>query len=110
MLKFASTTQLRHIFIVSIYILALGYFAWQATLGNKGLIAYIKKQNILVSKRTELMNLDLEHADLEHRILLLQPDALDRDLVDELSRQKLGLADPKDKILLQPKYDRSISK
>ena len=110
MFRFNNTTQLRYIFIISIYILALGYFAWQATCGNKGLITYIKKKNELTIKRAELMTLDLEHAELEHRILLLQPDALDRDLADELSRKKLGLADPKDKILLQPKYDRNIPK
>ena len=71
--------------------------------GSRGLLAWPElDQQIEVAER-ELSKLRRERAGLEGKVARLQSAALDADLIDELARRQLSLADPRDVIILLDK-------
>lgn len=79
------------------------YFSYHAVNGSRGLLAWQElDQQIEVAER-ELSKLQRERAGLEGKVARLRPAALDADLIDELARRQLSLADPRDVIILLDK-------
>ena len=68
----------------------LGYFAWQAERGarglayNESLIAQVKKLS------SELETASNNQKKLEDRVAELRPDAIDPDILDEMARKSLN--------------------
>ncbi|MCZ6719926.1 MAG: septum formation initiator family protein [Proteobacteria bacterium] len=85
-------------FACSLILVYLGYHAIQ---GDRGLLSWLKLSEELGNARTELMELAGERARLEHRVALLRPEGLDRDLLDERARQMLNLARPDEVVIYQ---------
>jgi len=83
-------------------ILALAYGGMHAVQGKYGLAAYqqLKVQEAALAE--EARRLAVERARLEAELRLMQPEALDRDWLDEAARERLGLAHPGDVIVLTP--------
>lgn len=71
----------------------IGLFAY-AVVGPSGLIALSDHQAALSARQAELRELDEQHAALENRVKLLDPDNIDADLGGELIRRELGVAAP----------------
>jgi len=80
--------------------LYIGYFGVNAFTGRHGLRAQQDLEQQLAAMQAELATLKAEHAFWERRVALLRSDAIDPDTLDERGRALLGLADPRDLILL----------
>ena len=80
--------------------LFIGYFGVNAFTGAHGLRAQADLEQQLAAMQTELDQLKAEHAVWESKVKLLRSDSIDPDMLDERARELLGLADPRDEILL----------
>ena len=80
--------------------LFIGYFAHNAFTGNHGLRAQADLDQQLANMQGDLTHLKAEHALWERRVALLRSDRIDPDMLDESARALLGLADPRDLVLL----------
>ncbi|HET9811174.1 MAG TPA: septum formation initiator family protein [Sphingomicrobium sp.] len=75
-------------------LLVVGNFAGYAIAGPNGLLAWGGYHHDLNERKTELVQLEKEKAELRHRSALLNPKKADPDLADELVRRELGLVRP----------------
>lgn len=70
----------------------LGYFAWHAWYGPRG-YGYIKGlQAELVALQAELDGEQARKDELEAKVMLMRPESVDADLLDELARRELNWA------------------
>ncbi len=76
------------------------YFGYHAVNGNRGLLASQQMEEALLVSEKQLAALKHERTGLERRVKRLRPDSLDPDLVDELARDMLSMAEPDDVIIL----------
>lgn len=78
------------LYVPALCVACLGYFIFHAFNGDYGV--YAKKQTAIrvAVLEAELARLQGERMRLEHRVSLLKPESLDRDLVDELARKSLN--------------------
>jgi cell division protein FtsB len=88
-----------------LWLVALGvglatYFGYHALTGSRGLLAWRDLNTELASTRQELETLRAERTALAQKVARLRHDGLDPDLIDELARRQLSLADPLDVIIL----------
>jgi cell division protein FtsB len=76
------------------------YFGYHALTGSRGLLAWRDLNADLAATRQELDALRAERTALAEKVARLRHDGLDADLIDELARRRLSLADPLDVIIL----------
>ncbi len=76
------------------------YFGYHAVNGNRGLLASQQMEDALLVSEKQLTALQRERAGLERKVKRLRPDSLDPDLIDELARDMLSMAEPDDVIIL----------
>ena len=92
--------------LVSLFCLfALGYFAYHAIVGKRGLEArsrLIERSRLL---EPQIERLEAERACLERDVRLL--DARDPDLIEELAIEVLGFVRPRDRVVVSPAQERS---
>ncbi len=69
---------------------AVGYFAYHAIHGERGLIAWAHYQQRIADAQQSLDRLEAERRLLQHRVRLLHPGSLDRDMLDERARLMLS--------------------
>ena len=77
--------------VVAAMVAYLGYHAVQ---GKRGLIAWLRLDQQIEQTRAALALNRAEERRLAHRVDLLRPDGLDRDMLDERARAVLNLAHP----------------
>jgi cell division protein FtsB len=70
----------------------IGFFAAYALFGANGVLAWGDYSQRLEMKTVELASLTTEKAQLANRVALLNPNRANPDMVDELVRRELGLA------------------
>jgi cell division protein FtsB len=80
----------------------VGYFAFHAVQGDRGLIALADLEGELATARAALADLRAEREGLEILASRLRPDSLDPDLLDERARAMLDLSHPHDLVVLTP--------
>jgi len=68
----------------------MGYFAYHAVEGDRGLIAWWNIRYALERADRELVEVKAAKAEIEHRVKLLRPESLDPDMLDERARIMLG--------------------
>jgi cell division protein FtsB len=76
------------------------YFGYHALTGSRGLLAWRDLNAELASTRQDLDALRAERTALAEKVARLRHDGLDADLIDEVARRQLSLADPLDVIIL----------
>ncbi|MDA1100066.1 MAG: septum formation initiator family protein [Proteobacteria bacterium] len=81
---------------------ALIYFGYHTIQGDRGVIAYLRLSAKLERVETALQASQEIRLALVHRVSLLRPENLDRDMLDEQARQMLGLAHPHDVVIYIP--------
>jgi cell division protein FtsB len=81
----------------------VGYFAYHAIQGDRGLIALSHLQNEIQQAEAVLAQVRGERTDLEQRASLLKRDHLDPDMLDERARAVLNYSHPDDVIILVPR-------
>ncbi len=86
-------TRLRSILTPIVFYLVLGvatgYLVWGASNGEHGLKAKAKYDAEAVALRAELATLKDERAGLERHVAELEPESIDRDLLDEEAHAEL---------------------
>jgi cell division protein FtsB len=81
---------------------AIAYFGFHAWHGDHGMVAKQQLVAEIAALQGQLDRLKAERAEVERRVKLLRPEALDPDMLDQRARQMLNFADPRDLILLTP--------
>jgi cell division protein FtsB len=84
---------------LALYIIAalvIGYFGVNAYSGNHGLRAKQDLDQQIAELSEEFGNLKSERAGWERRVLLLKPESIDPDMLDERARVLLNYADPRE--------------
>lgn len=82
----------RHVVGPVLGVLAIGYFAYHAIHGDRGLIAWNELKLRVEAARVVLGDTAAERKILERRVRLLNPRSLDPDMLDERARLMLNLA------------------
>ncbi len=65
---------------------AFGYFAYHTVEGDRGLLAWLRLRGQIFDAELRLAKVSTERQALEHRVLLLRPDHLDPDMLEERAR------------------------
>lgn len=86
--------------VVTALVLYFGYFA---IYGNHGLVSWIRLQHEIELKQGERDRIRSERLALEHRVRLLRSESVDPDLLEEQARERLGLADADEVVILKDK-------
>ena len=90
-------------FLVSIGCVALlGYFAWYALDGSRGMAFRDKLTTQNESLETELLKVRSARQALESRVVQLRPESVDEDLADELARRTLSMAKGNELLVMLP--------
>ncbi len=92
----------RHIVGPVMGITLFAYFAYHAVQGDRGLIAWWKLGQQVETAQARFDETLAKRQAFAHRVGLLRPDALDRDLLEERARLLLGMAHPDDVVILRP--------
>ena len=81
---------------------ALGttYFGYHMVHGEYGLLAYWRLTKEIQSLTSERDLVLAQRKAAEHRVALLRPGTLDRDMLDERARETLGYADAPDLVIV----------
>jgi cell division protein FtsB len=82
-----------------VFLAITGYFCWNATQGNHGLVAYAQRQELLKQADAEHAAAQADRDRWEQRVSGLRANHLDPDTLDERARAMLNLADPNDVIV-----------
>jgi cell division protein FtsB len=83
----------------TIFLAITGYFGWNATQGDRGLVAYAQRQDLLRQVVAEQDAAKAEKDGWETRVSGLRARHLDPDTLDERARAMLNLADPSEVIV-----------
>jgi cell division protein FtsB len=78
----------------AIFLAITSYFGWNATQGDRGLVAYAQRQDLLRQVLADQTAAKAERETWETRVSGLRTRHLDPDTLDERARAMLNLADP----------------
>ncbi len=83
-----------------------GVFGYSAMQGPHGLVAYHKRQALLVQADADLARLRLRETRWAHKVAALRSGQLDLDLLNERAREMLNLSNPHDILVPYPSGQR----
>ena len=87
----------------------IAYFGYHAVQGDRGLLAWWNLRHEIEKADYELAAVTAEKKILEHRVALLRPESLDRDMLEERARAMLGVVHKDDLIVPDPSADAQAS-
>ena len=100
--------RLRYVVAPLIGALLVGYFGYHAVQGNRGLLTYLQvTQEIRQAELTRDL-IRSERVLIERRVQLLRPDAMDRDMLEERSRQMLNLGHKDEVVVMVQRAEAQI--
>ncbi len=82
-----------------IFLSLVGYFGWNAVQGNRGLVAYAQRQELLAQAQADQARALAERDAWQRRVAGLRARHIDSDALDERARAMLNLADPLDVVV-----------
>ncbi|CCG40252.1 Septum formation initiator [Magnetospirillum molischianum DSM 120] len=68
------------------------YFAYHTVEGDRGIRAWLRLQDEILNAEMQLAKVSSERREMEHRVLLLRPDHLDQDMLEERARIMLNMS------------------
>ncbi len=83
-------------------IAVLGYFGFHALNGEFGLVGRARIEHQVVALEEELADLRRTRENLTAKVMLLRPESLDPDMIDERARASLNLANTQELVILRP--------
>lgn len=95
----------RRMVVPTIGICLLGYIAFHAVQGERGLLAWWRIQQDIQISEVALARTGAARQALEARVALMRPESLDLDMLDEQVRRVLGLVHEDERLVL-PKAER----
>lgn len=84
--------------------IALGvvvYFAYHTVEGDRGVLAYLRLKAKLDEAELQLAKVTTDRQELEHRVLLLRPDHLDPDMLEERARIMLNMGRDGEQVIIE---------
>jgi cell division protein FtsB len=90
----------------SIFLAITGYFGWNATQGERGLVAYAQRQDLLRQVVADQDAAKAERDSWQTRVAGLRAQHLDPDTLDERARAMLNLAEPSEVIVKLGSQDK----
>ena len=78
-----------------------GYFTYHAMYGRHGLETRSRLISRTAALEFEIKGLETVRARFQRDVALLAPERPDRDLVEEIARDMLGLVDPADRVAIR---------
>lgn len=100
--KFTKRTALN-----AVILLMLMYFVFHAIYGTRGVVAYFRLQSELEESHQKLAALRAERLEIENKTKLLRPGSLDKDMLDETTRDVLGVSSSKEEVYKAPKKEEN---
>jgi len=82
-----------------VFLALVAYFSWNAVQGNRGLVAYAQRQELLAQAQADQARAQAEREAWARRVAGLRSRHIDSDALDERARAMLNLADPSDVIV-----------
>ncbi len=92
-------SRLRTVVVPVLWAAGVGYFAYHAVQGDRGLIAWVHLKQRVAEMRAVAAETAGRRMTLERRVRMLSPQSLDADLLDERARVMLNLGYP-DEIII----------
>lgn len=89
-----------------IFLTLVGYFGWNAVQGDRGLVAFAQRKELLAQAQQDQAKVQSELAAWERRVSGLRSRNIDADALDERARAMLNLADPSEIIVPYAPADR----
>jgi cell division protein FtsB len=89
-----------------IFLSLAGYFSWNAVQGDRGLVAFAQRQDLLAQAQADQAKARTERDAWDRRAAGLRSRHIDADTLDERARAMLNLADPTDVIVPYAQQDR----
>lgn len=83
-----------------IFLALAGYFAWNATRGDRGLVAQQQDRLDLVAAKVQLAHANEEVQQWQNRVQGIGGKVLDLDALDTQARSMLNLVDPTDRVVM----------
>mgnify|MGYP000872371770 FL=1 len=90
----------RHVLGPFLGIVVVAYFVYHTVHGERGVLAYVQMREHVADARGNLNRLQAEQKFWEHRVKLLYPASIDRDMLDERVRLMLGYARADDIVII----------
>ncbi len=87
------------LFIPVICLFLVSYFSYHGMNGRYGYYAQLELERRLAVLELKNRALEKQRKAMEHRISLLKPQSISRDLLDELARKNLNLSRENDAII-----------
>lgn len=78
---------------------AVVYFSYHIVQGDRGLIAWVHLKNEIAKAKEIRDDVHAEKVELERRVMLLRPDSLDPDMLEERARIMLNMGRVEDRVL-----------
>lgn len=82
--------------------LVVAYFAYHTVQGDRGLVALTHLQGEVEQAQRVLDHVRGERVELERRTMLLRPESLDLDMLEERARTQLNHSHPDDLVIILP--------
>lgn len=92
--------QGRQIAVSLLGVTFIGYFAFHAIEGDRGLRAYFALMHRMHLAQNELGQLRAQRQVIERRVSLLRPDGLDLDMLEERAHEVLGFVHDDEVVVL----------
>ena len=90
----------------AVFLAITGYFGWNATQGDRGLVAFAQRTDLLHQVVADEAAAKAERDAWENRVAGLRARHLNPDTLDERARAMLNLAEPNDVIVKLGPQDR----
>lgn len=92
--------RLRHLLPAVLSACVFSYFAYHVTQGERGIIAWWQISHELEESQATLNILTAERRSVELQVVLLRPQNLDPDMLEERARVMLNFGHPDDRMLI----------
>lgn len=79
----------------------VGYFIYHSIQGDRGILAWVQLQEQLIRSAAELASIASQRQELEEKVQALRPESINRDLLDQQVRLKLGYSRPDEIVILK---------
>jgi len=77
----------------------MAFFGTYAVVGANGALAYGDYQRMLAKRQVQLAAMKQRQAVLANRVRLLDPNKVDPDIADELTRKQLNVVNPNEVVV-----------
>ncbi|MDX1924529.1 MAG: septum formation initiator family protein [Rickettsiaceae bacterium] len=94
-------SNFRLFFVTLVFLGVFSYFLYHTIYGNRGIISREKIKAKIADTSNHLDKARAERIELEHRVKLLRPGSLDKDMLEEQARKVLGVAKETEEVIIK---------